>query len=415
MAIGNARAGVDPPRSPLRFALGLVFAVVGILVILYLDEQLRGHSDLPANSENLSLGLLFVAGLLTGFHCVGMCGALVLGYSARAATAGRLSVWSHLLYGAGKTISYTVIGAGFGLLGSVIAFTPFLRGVVGAVAGLFLVAFGISMLRIWPSFRDFHIKPPAFLLRFIGRESRRSGHPFVIGLLNGLMIICGPLQALYIMAAGTGSPVKGAQLLFVFGAGTLPVMLGFGMLASLLSKRLTPKLLQASGLIVVVLGVIMVNRGLAMTGRGYDFNSVKARSSAYLERQRLDLSGLIGRLTADDENEVPAAPVLPPLIDGFQIVHMAVTDKGFEPNRFRVRKGVPVRWVITATDPVNPCGSAIVIPQFELEIEVKAGEQACEFTPVEEGIIPWSCWMGMMSGTFVVVGEPAGVAVPGGS
>src|SRR5512134_498499 len=48
---------------------------------------------------------------------------------------------------------------------------------------------------------------------------RRS--PLVIGLLNGLMLGCGPLQAMYIMAAGTGSAQEGATMLFFFGLGTL--------------------------------------------------------------------------------------------------------------------------------------------------------------------------------------------------
>ncbi len=34
--------------------------------------------------------------------------------------------------------------------------------------------------------------------------------------------------------------------------------------------------------------------------------------------------------------------------------------------------------------------------------DIKRGEQIIEFTPQKEGIIPWSCWMGMIPGVFVV-------------
>lgn len=387
-----------PPRSPARILSGLLLALLGIVVILYFDDKLRGYSDLPSASENLSYGLLFVAGVLTGFHCVGMCGALVISYAAKSAAAGKPSLASHLLYGAGKTISYTVIGALFGLVGSIIAFTPFVRGVVGAAAGVFLILFGLGLLNVWPALHDFHIRPPAFLLRFIGRESRRTGSPFVIGLLNGLMILCGPLQAMYIMAAGTGSAAEGAKLLFIFGAGTLPVMLGFGVLTSMISARMTPALLHASGAIVVILGAIMLNRGLAMTGSGYDFHSLKVLAEAKWQ------SGRDGGKA--EEGAAPAAEELAGTAESeaFQTVHMGVNAKGFVPNRFTVKRGVPVKWIITATE-LNPCTDGIVIPTLGMEFKIKLGEQTIEFTPQETGVIPWSCWMGMIPGAFVVVAD----------
>ncbi len=395
--VRHISASHRPVRSPFRSVVGLGLAVVGILVILYFDDRLRGYSELPDASDHLSYGLLFVAGLLTGFHCVGMCGALVISYAAKSAAAGKPSLLAHLSYGAGKTLSYTVIGGLFGTVGSIIAFTPFVRGVVGASAGLFLILFGLGLLNVWPALHDLHIRPPAFLLRFIGRESRKTGNPFVIGLLNGLMILCGPLQAMYIMAAGTGSTIEGAKLLFIFGLGTLPVMLGFGVLASMISARMTPALLHASGAIVVVLGAIMLNRGLAMTGSGYDFHSMKVWAEAKWEGPRASAgppegSQSEGTAGGASVNETPA----------FQEVHMRVDAKGFEPNRFTVRKGIPVKWIINATE-LNPCTSGIVVPTLGLEFQIKLGEQTIEFTPQQEGVIPWSCWMGMIPGAFVVV------------
>lgn len=109
---------------------------------------------------------------------------------------------------------------------------------------------------------------PAWLGRFIGRQTHAHPHPFVIGLLNGLMIACGPLQAMYVMAAGTGSAVEGAKMLFAFGIGTLPVLLSFGVLTTLISGALTHRLLTASGAILIILGAVMINRGLILTGTG---------------------------------------------------------------------------------------------------------------------------------------------------
>jgi hypothetical protein len=185
---------------------------------------------------------------------------------------------------------------------------------------------------------------------------------------------------MYVMAAGTGSWSQGAAILFFFGIGTLPLLLGFGFLTSLLSTNLTPKLLKASGVIVMALGAIMLNRGLAVTGTGVDFNTLVARVSQQLSPTVAES----------------------PSCETEQIINMDVIKTGFKPNKFTLRKGVPVKWVINAKE-LNECNKAIVVPQYGLDIQFEPGIQVIEFTPPETGVVPWSCWMGMIPGTFIVV------------
>jgi len=277
------RQSLASPSAWLTRPGAIVLGLLGVIAILFLDERMGALAQMPALGRDMNYWLLFVTGLLTGFHCVGMCGALVLAYAAKPASGGRPSPLSHLLYGTGKTLSYTLIGAVFGLIGSIFSFSPVLRGAIGIAAGLFLVLFSLGTLRWVPALSHFQIKTPGFLLRFIGTQSRQSHSPFVIGLLNGLMIICGPLQAMYVMAAGTGSPVEGALLMFFFGLGTLPVMLSFGWFAALISAGLKPKLVRFSGIIVLTLGILMVNRGLKTSESGFDFHSLLVGLSGFTE------------------------------------------------------------------------------------------------------------------------------------
>jgi len=370
-------------KSIFKRILTIILALLGITFILWLDSWFMDHAEMPEMTKDVNFGLLILIGFLTSFHCVGMCGPLILGYAAKEAKAGHKSYITHFLYGLGKTISYTSIGALFGAFGAIVAFTPYTQGAVGMAAGLFLILFGLHMLEVFPVLNHFQFKTPAFVMRFVGKEYRKQSNPFMIGLLNGLMIICGPLQAMYVMAAGTGSWSQGAAILFFFGIGTLPLLLGFGFLTSLLSSNLTPKLLKASGVIVMALGVIMLNRGLAVTGTGVDFNTLVARASQYLSP------------TAAES----------PSCDTEQTIHMDVVKTGFKPNKFTLRKGIPVKWVIDAKE-INECNKAIVVPSYDLKVEFKPGVQIVEFTPTEAGVIPWSCWMGMIPGTFIVVDEP---------
>jgi uncharacterized protein len=358
--------------------MGTIFGIIGLLIAGYFIFQFAEGFELPTISANMGYGLLLLVGLLTGFHCVSMCGGFVLSYTAKHAQEGTKSYKSHFQYGLGKTISYTVIGAAFGLLGSIIAFTPLMRGVAGIVAGLFLVIFGLNMLNIIPGLRKIRIKTPSFINKFVSKETQKQKSPLVIGLLNGLMIACGPLQAIYIMAAGTGSMLEGAKILFIFGIGTLPVMLGFGFLATLISNKATHKILKASGVIVIILGLIMVNRGLALTGSGFDTTSLLASASG---------NQLTGNAIAMDGE--------------YQIIEMTVDRYGYSPDKFVLQKDVPVKWVINGEE-LTGCNNAIQVPKLDLEFDIQKGEQTIEFTPTEEGTISWSCWMGMIPGTFIV-------------
>ncbi len=360
--------------------IGIIAGIIGILIIGYFGFRFVDGIALPEISANMGYGLLFVVGLLTGFHCVSMCGGFVVSYTAKHAQEGTKSYKSHFTYGLGKTISYTIIGAAFGLLGSIIAFTPMMRGVAGIIAGLFLIIFGFNMLNLIPWLRKIRIKTPSFISRFVGTQSEKHNSPLIIGLLNGLMIACGPLQAIYIMAAGTGSMLEGAKLLFVFALGTLPVMLGFGFLTTLISAKATHKILKASGAIVIILGLVMVNRGLALTGTGFDTNSLFASVSA-------------------SDNIITGKAIA--MEDGYQIIRMEVNRYGWEPDKFILKKDVPVKWIINGKE-INGCNNAIQVPKLGLNFNIKRGEQVIEFTPTKEGKISWSCWMGMIPGIFIV-------------
>lgn len=378
----NVHHDQHPSPGILRKILTITFALLGISLILWLDSWFMDHAGMPDLTGDVNFGLLLLIGFLTSFHCVGMCGPLILGYAAKNAKAGQHSHLAHLLYGLGKTISYTTIGALFGAFGAIVAFTPYTQGLVGIAAGLFLMLFGLHMLEVFAVLNHFQFKTPAFVIRFIGKEYRKHGNPLVIGLLNGLMIICGPLQAMYVLAAGTGSWSQGAAVLFFFAIGTLPLLLGFGFLTTLLSGNLTPKLLKASGVIVMALGVIMLNRGLSVTGSGWDFNTVLARVS----------------------HEFAPTVAGSPSCDNEQTIHMEVLKNRFSPNNFTLRKGIPVKWIIDAKE-LNECNKEIVVRDYGLDIKLQPGLQIVEFTPATAGVVSWSCWMGMIPGTFIVVDE----------
>jgi len=365
---------------------------VSVLLVLAGAYLLFGglfEADMPNVDQNASLFLIFTLGLVTGFHCIAMCGGFVISYSSKQTANGSKGLKSHLIYGASKTLGYTIIGGLFGLLGSFIAFTPMIRGIAAALAGLFLVLYGANMLGLI----RFRLKGPSFLEKY---SKANSGNPAAIGFANSLMLACGPLQAMYVIAAASGSPVTGALYLFIFGIGTLPVLLGFGVLTSVISGRFTQKIMRYSGIIVILLGLVMLNRGLILTGTGYDFKSVFGRPGASLEPITTTTTA---QYTTQTTQIIGTSP---PTTQAYQTIYMNVTASGWQPDTFTLKKGVPVKWVIDGQE-ITGCNKRIQVPKLNLQFDIKKGPQTIEFTPTEAGTIPWSCWMGMIDGKFIVV------------
>ncbi|MFZ2452684.1 MAG: sulfite exporter TauE/SafE family protein [Methylovulum miyakonense] len=238
-----------------------------LLLLLVGGVAFWGKSQMPGVMQqiqpHMGLAVLFSIGFLTGFHCIGMCGGFVVGYTDASHSKAR-QVLAHLSYGFGKTLSYAALGAGFGLLGSAIAITPQMRGGAALAASVFLLLYGLKMLNVFSALRYFTLRLPKAVNRSITSHLHKHRSPLLTGLLTGLLLGCGPLQAMYVMAAGSGDLVEGATILLMFSLGTLLPLLGFGLFASLLSSAFMRQLVRVSGILVIAMGLMMAGRGLKM-------------------------------------------------------------------------------------------------------------------------------------------------------
>jgi len=370
-------------KNKLGFIV-LGISIILLLVVLYfvvLKNFNLPEIKIPDVGEKAGLILLFVAGILTGFHCISMCGGFVVSYTAKNALKGHKSFKQHLVYGGAKVLSYAIIGGIFGLIGGFIAFNAGLRGAVAIFAGVFMLFYALSMFG-FKFFKKFQFNPK-FLTKAASETSSKAKGPykgpFITGLLNGLFIACGPLQAMYLYAAGTGNFFTGMISLAAFGLGTLPVMLGFGSLTTIISHKTTAKILKVSAIIVLILGLVMLNRGLALTGSGYDVDSIIGNLKG--------TGGITSEVILDSS--------------GNQIVNMDVDASGYNPNSFVLKKGVPVKWNINVKQ-LTGCNQELVMNAYGIDINLKQGLNTAQFTPDKTGTIPFSCGMGMLRGSFIV-------------
>ncbi|MBU2104214.1 MAG: sulfite exporter TauE/SafE family protein [Nanoarchaeota archaeon] len=352
--------------------------LIGSLIVLFyvLSGFISKYNlEIPVLGESGSLILLFFVGVLTGFHCVSMCGGFVVSYTTKNALKGHKSFKQHLVYGGTKVFSYALIGGIFGLIGGVIAFSIGLRGGIAIFAGLFMIFYGLNMLGFkW--FKRFQFNPKFLSKIATTKHTGPYKGPFFTGLLSGLFIACGPLQAMYLYAMGTGGFISGLSALVAFGIGTLPVMLGFGSLATVISHKTTAKILKAAAIIVIILGVVMLNRGLTVLGSPISYDIIK-----------------------DKVIEVESKSAM--MVGNYQEINMEVNRYGWEPKSFVLKQGVPVKWNIDVKE-LTGCNNEIIVRDYDLDIKLKKGMNVVEFTPDKTGTVRWSCWMGMIPGSFIV-------------
>ncbi len=379
------------PKSSTGFFKNLII-LASIILVFFTAFQLKHFftRDFSFNEigEQANYGLLFLVGILTSFHCIGMCGGFVLGYTVAGSKSGKASHLSHFFYAFGKIISYSVFGAFFGFVGAAFTITVTMKSIISGLAGVFLIIYGLSMSDAFAGLRRFHIRLPRSFVHHLFQQQRKTSSPFIIGLLNGLMIACGPLQAMYVLAAGTGSATEGAKILAFFALGTLPLMLLFGYSANFLTANLTRKFLKLSAVIIIVLGAVMLNRGLLLSGSGYDFYSLSAKISQKIKAHFMTWQHDFVDAGAHIQN-------------GYQVIYMEVEAKKYTPSEFTVRKNIPVKWIINVKA-LSECNRQIVIPSLNRTINLHPGLQIVEFIPTDDGVIGWSCHMGMIPGAFIV-------------
>ncbi|MGC8771749.1 MAG: sulfite exporter TauE/SafE family protein [Brevinematia bacterium] len=335
---------------------------------MFVLQNKFGVHFLPVITPEMGYGLLFLVGILTSLHCIGMCGGINLSQSIKNNLPTEKKFIPSFKYNTGRIISYTLIGGIVGGVGKVFTLSSLSKGFIFIIAGIFMLIMGMNLLGFFSA--------GSFLSKIFGRLYSRmnikekSVDPFFVGILNGLMP-CGPLQGMQIYALSTRSIIVGGLSMFFFALGTFPLMLGLGALTSFLSNKFAKSMMKVSGIVIIFLSITMFSNGLTLTGnplfKGKDKNFNVANVDS-------DIQTVITEI---------------------------------EPNRYPpivVQKGKPVKWIIRVSqENLNSCNNAIVIPTYGIEKKLVPGENVIEFTPTNEGNVYYSCWMGMISSTIKVV------------
>jgi sulfite exporter TauE/SafE len=322
-----------------------------------------------------------------------------------------------ILYNLGRVVSYTIVGGLVGGIGSAFSFSPVAKGALTAAAGLFMLVLGLKMLGLIPRLPRLSRFVPAALRRRLGAASAAVAKrgPLAVGLLNGLMP-CGPLQTMQLYALGTGSALAGALSMLVFATGTVPLLLAFGLAATMLPRRFLPSMLKASAVLVMVLGIATFARAAALAGV-----ALPQLPSLALAGGRAGIAGAAvagaGSAPLDAAAAISAGaaagdlPIKASIVNGVQTVTTVFDANDCAP--FVVQAGLPVKWTIRiAEKDLTSCNSTLIVPGYGIQKTLQAGDNLIEFTPKASGVVPYSCWMGMIRSRITVVPDLASYGPP---
>lgn len=322
-----------------------------VLFIRFVINKYLGYdivNVIPEITTTLSLGAIFVTGLLTSAHCVGMCGAINLVASSNKINA--------VFYNVSRVFSYTVTGFLVGCIGSTLSFDDTILNLFSLLVAVLMLLIGVGMagLLTLPSWCNFGTKV-------------NTSNAFILGFINGFMP-CGPLVAMQLYALSLASPFKGALSMLLFGLGTTPLMLGFGLLRNILEKykATVQKVMSA---FIILLAIYMIIRSLSALGINISNNNLDQYVIATIK-------------------------------DNAQVVQVDLTYSSYAD--IAVKKDIPVKFIINSNDQITGCNNEVVCKELGFDEKIVEGQTIIKFFPSKTGYYTYTCWMNMIKNTIYV-------------
>lgn len=360
----------NPAWLSIILFIFIIFIIINNFNFLNFNNNLNGE---------FSWWLAFLVGLSAGIStCLALVGGLVLGLAANYAkdhqSASALDKFKpHLYFNLGRIISFFILGGLLGLIGQTFKISSLANSALTLFVGFVILLLGFKILEIFPILNRIKLSLPASLSRKI-----KTNNSFLLGSLS-FFLPCGFTQAMQIYALGSGHFIDGAIIMSLFALGTVPGLLSLGGLASFFSRHKSRIFPLVTGSIVIIFALINISNG---------FKLLKINSES-LFNNYFKLKQSQTEPNAENNNSE------------LQTIKMIESGNGYSPNTFTLKKGRPVRWIIDAQAPYS-CASALIVPQLNIDKQLKQGENIIEFTPNIKGQIKFSCSMGMYSGKFIV-------------
>lgn len=207
----------------------------------------------------------FIFGLISSFHCIGMCGPIAMMLPVDRDNQAK-KVTQIITYHLGRLSAYASIGLVFGLVGRGL----FLAGMQQKLSIFIGVAMILVILIPEKVFAQYNFSKPVFVLiskvkSTLGKQFKNKSYKslFTIGLLNGFLP-CGMVYVALFGAIAMQNESYGVLYMILFGLGTVPMMSSVVYLQSFLTVPVRNKIQKAIPYVAVAMGIAFILRGLGL-------------------------------------------------------------------------------------------------------------------------------------------------------
>ncbi len=206
-----------------------------------------------------------IFGLISSFHCIGMCGPIAMMLPVdRSNQAKKTS--QIITYHIGRLSAYAIIGLVFGLLGRGL----YLAGFQQKLSIFIGVAMILIILIPEKVFAKYNFSKPVFKLiskikTTLGSQFKNKSYKslFTIGLLNGFLP-CGMVYVALFGAIAMQNEFYGVLYMILFGLGTVPMMSSVVYLNTFLTIPVRNKIQKIIPYVAVIIGIMFIFRGLGL-------------------------------------------------------------------------------------------------------------------------------------------------------
>ena len=206
-----------------------------------------------------------IFGLISSFHCIGMCGPIAMMLPVDRTNEAK-KITQLMVYHLGRLFAYSSLGFLFGVLGKGF-FLAGMQQQLSIVVGIVMIVIALVPEK---TLARYNFSKPVYRIiskvkSNLGKQFKNRSYKsfFTIGLLNGYL----PCGMVYVALFGAlAMPTIQYSILYMllFGLGTVPMMSLVVIISNLLTNPIRNTLQKMIPILAVIIGMLFIIRGLGL-------------------------------------------------------------------------------------------------------------------------------------------------------
>lgn len=368
------------------FLIGL-FVVTGLVFLFQvfgLDKMLTSATGGGGSNGTMAL----IIGLTAGFStCMALIGGLVLSVASKYAenhpTQTPFQKFKpHLFFNLGRILSFIVLGAVIGAIGSAFALKGTLLGFLTIAVGAVMLVLGLQLTELFPRINK-GLTLPSGIAKRLGissRKEREYSHKNALTMGAATFFLpCGFTQAMQLLAVSTGNPIEAAIIMGAFAIGTTPGLLTLGGLTSVVKGAFAQRFFRIVGVVVVAMALLNFSNGFNLAGIKLSLDSLIPKNTRSSQRASTSEGSVMLNTTYKLQSDIT-------------------------PSTFTAKVGQKTTLLVDVQENGSGCMSTIMIiglddtPQY-----LRKGKKLeLTFTATKPGTYTIACAMGIPRGSITV-------------